>query len=64
MSPMPRNGERRVLDLVVYVYVYVNSDGKQAMRLTGDRERLARQMAMSDDPAALLDALLRAQSQT
>jgi DNA-binding MarR family transcriptional regulator len=45
------------------VEVYVNADGKQAMRLTDDGERLARQMAMSQDPDAVLDALLEAQSE-
>jgi hypothetical protein len=38
------------------VEVYVNADGKEAMRFTDDGERLARQMAMSADPDALLEA--------
>ena len=46
------------------VEVYVNADGKQAMRLTDDGERLARQMAMGEDPDAVLDTLLEAQSET
>jgi hypothetical protein len=46
------------------VEVYVNADGKQAMRLTEDGVRAARQMAMSEDPDAVLDALLEAQSET
>ena len=41
---------------------YVDADGRQAMRLTDDGKRLARQMTMSDDPDAVLDALLEAQS--
>ena len=32
------------------------------MRLTDDGARLARQMSMSEDPDAVLDALLEAQS--
>ena len=39
---------------------YVNEDGRPTMRLTPDGERVARQMAMSDDPDGLLDALLDA----
>lgn len=35
-------------------------DGQQAMRLTPDGARVAQQMAMSDDPEAVLDALLDA----
>jgi hypothetical protein len=46
------------------VEVYVNADGMQAMRLTDAGGRLARQMAMSEDPDAVLDALLEAQSET
>jgi hypothetical protein len=46
------------------VEVHVDADGKQAMRLTDDGGRLARQMAMSEDPDAVLDALLEAQSET
>ena len=46
------------------VEVYVDADGNQAMRLTDDGGRLARQMAMSDDPDGMLDALLEAQSET
>ena len=42
------------------VEVYVNADGKQAMRLTDDGGRVARQMVMSEEP----DALLEAQSET
>ncbi len=38
------------------VEVYVNADGKQAMQLTDDGVRLAQQMAMSDDPDAVLEA--------
>ena len=34
---------------------YVNEDGKRAMRLTADGERVARQMALSDDPDGLLE---------
>jgi hypothetical protein len=33
------------------------------MRLTDDGGRVARQMAMSDDPDAVLDALLEAPSE-
>ena len=34
--------------------VYVNADGKRAMRLTDDGVRVARQMAMSKDSDAVL----------
>ena len=34
------------------------------LRLTDDGKRLARQRTMSDDPDAVLDALLEAQSET
>jgi hypothetical protein len=40
---------------------YVNEDGKPAMRLTPDGAQVARQMAMSDDPDGVLQALLEAQ---
>lgn len=43
-----------------FIEVYVNAEGKQAMRLTDEGERVARQMAMSDDPDAVLEALLNA----
>jgi hypothetical protein len=39
------------------VEVYVNADDKQAMRLTDDGARLARQMTMSEDPDARLARL-------
>ena len=52
----------RVVPSAGLVEVYVNTDGKQAMRLTDDGARLARQMSMSEDPDAVLDALLEAQS--
>jgi hypothetical protein len=51
------------LEAAGLVEVYVKADGKQAMRLTGDGERLARQMAMSEDPDAVLEALLEAPSE-
>lgn len=39
---------------------YVDEQGKQAMRLTPDGERVARQLAMTDDDGqtALMEALL------
>jgi hypothetical protein len=52
-----------VLEGAGLVEVYVNADGKQAMRLTDDGGRVARQMTMSEDPDAVLDALLEAQSE-
>jgi hypothetical protein len=51
------------LEAAGLVEVYVKADGKQAMRLTGDGERLARQMAMCEDPDAVLEALLEAPSE-
>jgi hypothetical protein len=40
--------------------VFTDDDGDQAMRLTPDGEKIARQLAMSDedDPDALMEALL------
>ncbi len=35
-----------------------NDEGKEAMSLTPDGARVARQMAMSKDPEAVLNALL------
>jgi hypothetical protein len=37
-------------------------EGTERWRLTADGARVARQMAMSSDPDAVLDALLRARS--
>ena len=39
---------------------YTDEGGKEAMRLTPGGARVARQMAMSDNPEGLLDALLDA----
>ena len=39
---------------------YTDDEGKEAMRLTPDGARVARQMAMSDDPEAALNSLLDA----
>ncbi len=47
-----------VLSKAGMVEEYVNEDGKPAMRLTPEGERVARQMSMSDDPDGLLDTLL------
>ncbi|MGD8485939.1 MAG: hypothetical protein PVG27_02105 [Chloroflexota bacterium] len=45
-----------------YIEQYVNADGEDAMRLTPDGERVARQLAMLDEAGqdALMDALLEA----
>jgi hypothetical protein len=40
------------------VEAFTDEDGKPALRLTPDGEQVVRQMAMSDDPDWLLDALL------
>lgn len=52
----------KLLECAGLVEVYANADGTQVMRSTDDGERVARQMAMSEDPDAVLDALLEARS--
>ncbi len=66
-SSMPRMDHDAELDQMVaelteagLVETYVDEDGKDAMRLTPEGEKVARQLAMSDDDDrdALLLALL------
>ena len=53
---------KKLLEQAGLVETYVDADGKIAMRLTADGERVARQMAMSseDEQDALLAALVEA----
>jgi hypothetical protein len=53
------NGHRRVTAAGL-VETYVDADGQQAMRLTADGERVARQLAMlgADEQDVLMAALL------